>query len=50
MQNSAPEIDERADCNDGDDRLPVGSVVRDGEEEVVEVEHGGLIGESGAPY
>ena len=34
MQNSAPEIDGRADCNDGDDRLPVGSVVRDGEEEV----------------
>ena len=25
-------------------------VDRDGEEEVVEVEHGGLIGESGAPY
>ena len=36
MQNSAPEIDGRADCNDGGDRgrLPVGSVVRDGEEEV----------------
>ena len=34
MQNSAPEIDGRAACNDGGDRRPVGSVVRDGEEEV----------------